>query len=299
MKRLLIIGCGNVGLRIVPALRSRYKIFALTHADESRDVLRSCGVIPVMGDLDDKDSLRVLAGLADEVIHCAPPPRIGIRDMRTKHLLSALSQRLPRRVIYLSTSGVYGNCDGRIVAETSSLNATTDRSLRRLDAETQLRNWGRRNRVCVSILRLPGIYAGDRLPLQRLKSRLPVLIPEEDVYSNHVHADDLARMVVNAIRWGRPGRVYNANDDTRLRMGDYFDLIADRFDLPRPPRVTREQAENSIPQNMLSFMGESRRLVNQRLKRELRIRLRYPTVADGLAVATAAVNYSNDKSPGD
>jgi len=283
VKRLLIVGCGDIGLRIVPALQSRYKIFGLTHARDHLERLRSYGITPVFGDLDDKSSLRSLAGLADEIIHCAPPKNCGKQDTRTRHLLSALGGCLPRRLIYLSTSGVYGNCGGELVSETRFLNASTDRATRRVDAEMLLRNWGRRNRVCVCILRSPGIYASDRLPLRRLESRSPALIPEDDVYSNHIHADDLAKIVVHAIRWGRPGRAYNANDDTRLKMGDYFDMVADHAHLSRPPRVSLKQAEALIPGNILSFMVESRRMVNERVKRELRLRLQYPTVLAGLA----------------
>jgi nucleoside-diphosphate-sugar epimerase len=283
VKRLLIVGCGDIGLRIARALQARYKIFGLTRARDHLERLRLYGITPILGDLDDKSSLRPLAGLADEIIHCAPPPNCGKQDTRTRHLLAALGRRLPRRLIYLSTSGVYGNCDGELVSETRFPNAHTDRAARRIDCETLLRNWGRRNRVCVCILRSPGIYASDRLPLRRIESRTPALIPEDDVYSNHIHADDLAKIVVHAIRWGQPGRAYNANDDTRLRMGDYFDMVADHFHLPRPPRISLKQAEALIPGNVLSFMKESRRLVNERVKRELRLRLKYPTVVDGLA----------------
>ncbi len=291
MKRLLIIGCGDIGMRIVRALQSRYKIYGLTHTPANLEHLRSCGVTPVLGNLDDKHSLKLLSGIADEIIHCAPPPNSGRQDSRTRHLLAALGRNLPRRLIYVSTSGVYGNCHGQLIDETRIQNINTERAARRADAEAQLRKWGRRSRVCVCILRAPGIYAKDRLPLPRLKLGIPVLIPAEDVYSNHVHADDLARMVIHAIRWGQSGRTYNANDDTRLKMGDYFDIVADHFDLPRPPRITLQQAEMQIPKNMLTFMRESRRMLNGRVKRELRLRLMYPTVSDGLAGMARADNH--------
>ena len=134
---------------------------------------------------------------------------------------------------------------------------------------------------------LPGIYAADRLPIARLRAGTPALLPEDDAYTNHVHADDLAAMVVAALRAARPCRVYNASDDSRLKMGEYFDRVADRFGLPRPPRLPWSEARQRIPAGMLSFMGESRQLSNQRVKRELRVRLRYPTVDDGLAAALA------------
>ncbi|MDH5535019.1 MAG: SDR family oxidoreductase [Betaproteobacteria bacterium] len=290
MRRLLIIGCGDVALRMVPLLRGRYRIYALSRSPQRFAVLRALGVTPVRGDLDDPHSLDVIGGLAQDVVHFAPPPANGVHDTRTLHLVAALAkgQSLPQQVVYISTSGVYGNCDGALVEETRPARPQTDRARRRADAERRLREWGARSRVRISILRVPGIYAADRLPLERLAKGTPALAPEDDAYVNHVHADDLARIVVAALYRAHPNRSYNAADDAPHKMGDYFDLVADRFGLPRPPRVARALAEAIIPQNLLSFMRESRRLVNRRLKRELRARLRYPTVQQGIDAAAAA-----------
>jgi nucleoside-diphosphate-sugar epimerase len=287
MRRLLIIGCGDVALRAVPQLRYRYRIYALTHSRERVASLRAHGMVPIAGDLDDAASLESLAGIAHDVLHCAPPPDRGTRDTRTAHLIAALAKgkSLPQQLVYISTSGVYGDCEGELVSETRPLKPQTARAQRRVDAERQLREWGIRSRVRVSILRAPGIYSGERLPLERLQAGTPALKPEEDAYTNHVHADDLARIAVAALRFGHPGRMYNASDDSLLKMGDYFDLIADRFGLPRPQRVSRVEASRRIPPNLLSFMSESRRLSNRRIKQELRFRLRYPTVRDGIAAA--------------
>jgi nucleoside-diphosphate-sugar epimerase len=165
------------------------------------------------------------------------------------------------------------------------LRPQTARAQRRVDAERQLRRWGRRSGVRISVLRAPGIYSGERLPRERLAAGVPALVADEDSYSNHVHADDLARMAVAALRFGYAGRLYNASDDSVLKMGDYFDLVADHCGLPRPPRLSRAEAGQRVPANLLSFMNESRRLSNRRLKTELRFKLRYPTVRDGIAAA--------------
>jgi nucleoside-diphosphate-sugar epimerase len=162
--------------------------------------------------------------------------------------------------------------------------AHTPRAQRRVDAEQLVRHFGRSG-VRSSILRIPGIYAPDReggTPHARLLKGTPVLVAEDDVYTNHIHADDLARACVAALWRGRPQRVYNSNDDTALRMGDYFDLAADLYGLPRPPRVRRDAAQQQMSLMLLSFMGESRRMDNTRLKSELRVRLAYPTVETGL-----------------
>ncbi|HEV7801147.1 MAG TPA: SDR family oxidoreductase [Burkholderiales bacterium] len=289
MRRLLIIGCGDVALRMVSLVRSRYVMYALVRERERLPQLRALGLKPVVGDLDRPDTLAALAGLAHDVVHFAPPPRIGVLDTRTAHLIAALAKgkSLPQQLVYISTSGVYGDCGGAVVKETRPLKPQTARAQRRVDAERQLRSWGARAGVRVTILRAPGIYAADRLPIARLERRTPALRAEDDSYVNHVHADDLARMALAALRHGHANRSYNAADDTPQRMGDYFDLVADGFGLPRPPRIAREEARLSLPPQLYSFMNESRRLSNGRIKRELRIALRYPSVREGIAAARA------------
>lgn len=285
MKRLLIIGCGNVGLRVALQLRARYRVYALVRSAEQAVILRRHGLTPLSGDLDRPETLSGLSGLAHDVIHLAPPPVHGVTDARTAHLIAALgrARSLPQHFVYISTSGVYGDCGGAVVNETSPLRPQTDRARRRADAERRLRNWGVRTGVCVSILRVPGIYAADRLPVARIRRGTPALLSQDDSYVNHVHADDLAGMVIAALHHGQANRSYNASDDAPQKMGDYFDLVADRFHLPRPPRVTRAEAIRLIPENQYSFMSESRRLANRRIKQELRVRLRYPTVHEGVA----------------
>jgi nucleoside-diphosphate-sugar epimerase len=290
MRRLLIIGCGDVALRMAPLVRERYLVYGLTRDRDRGGALRAAGIKPVWGDLDRPDTLAALPGLAHDVVHFAPPPRSGVRDARTAHLIASLARgkSLPQQLVYTSTSGVYGDCGGDIVDETRPLNPQTERAKRRVDAERQLREWGARTGVRVTIVRAPGIYAADRLPLERLTRGTPALRAEDDTFVNHVHADDLARIVVAALRFGQPNRSYNASDDVPQRMGDYFDLVADRYGLPRPPRIDRAEARRVMTPQLYSFMNESRRLSNRRLKRELRVALRYPSVYDGIAAPRSA-----------
>ena len=288
MKRILIVGSGDVARRALPWLLRRFRVFALVRQPEAAVELRALGAVPVVGDLDDRQSLRRLAGIADAVLHFAPPPQTGHGDPRMARLLAALAGRssLPQGVVYISTTGVYGDCAGGRVDETRPCRAQTARGRRRVDAERRLRAFGRRNQVRVALLRAPGIYAGDRLPLERLRRGDPVLAADEDVHTNHIHAEDLARIACLALFRAGPGRAYNASDDSGLRMGEYFDAVAERFGLARPPRMARAEIVHHLSPLTLSFMSESRRLDNRRLKRELRLRLRYPTVADGLRAAT-------------
>jgi nucleoside-diphosphate-sugar epimerase len=289
MRRLLIIGCGDVALRAIPILKQGYQVFALVRNAAYFARLRAMGVVPLKGDLDDRASLARIAGLADAVLHLAPPPNSGVHDTRTRNLLSDLSQgqgrrrNLPKRLVYISTSGVYGDCGGAWVSETHPLKATSPRAKRRVDAELQIRGWARRNHVNSSILRVPGIYAEDRLPLSRVQQGTPGIITGEDSYTNHIHADDLASICATALRRGQACRVYHTSDDSHLKMGEYFDSVADAYGLPRIPRISRAEAQRVLPESLLSFMNESRRLTNQRMKCELKVKLRYPTVADMLA----------------
>lgn len=291
-KTLLIVGCGDIALRTTPLLQKHYRILGLYRSLDNSDRLRSHSIIPIYGNLDCPKSLAKLAGIAQLVVHLAPPPNQGLHDRRTAHLLSALSKRtqahvaiLPQRLIYISTSGVYGNYDGALINEARSVHPENDRAIRRVDAERQIRDWGKRNRISVSILRVPGIYAANRLPLTRLREGHPALLDDEDSYTNHIHADDLARIICAALRYAKPCRIYHTNDDSHLKMGAYFDLVADHFDFPHPPRITRNEAKERISPGMFSFMKESRRLNNSRMKKELHVRLVYPTVLEGIKAA--------------
>ncbi|APA84004.1 NAD-binding protein [Paraburkholderia sprentiae WSM5005] len=325
--RVLIVGCGDVGMRCVPLLRPRAHVFALTSHAERCDELRAAGVTPVIGDLDARRSLERLARLAPTVLHLAPPQKSGDDDRRTRALLATLAaagriggraarspvapiarlrrarasgldaetpnivpdgvrrtgaSRAPVRIVYASTTGVYGDCGGAWIDETRATRPANARAKRRLSAERQLRRATARGSVTARIARIPGIYARNRLPLARLEKGTPALVDADDVYTNHIHADDLAAILVRLATHGRPGRAVHASDDSSLKMGQYFDAVADAFGLARAPRITRAQAEQQIDPMLLSFMRESRRLVNRRLKEELRMRLRYPSVDDFL-----------------
>jgi nucleoside-diphosphate-sugar epimerase len=270
------------------------RLMALTSSPDRVRLLRACGITPLLGNLDDAASLKRLGGIAHRVIHLAPPPtdRQGAsdRDPRSLALVRALRLRTaPQALVYGSTTGVYGDCGGQRVDETRTVNPHTPRAQRRVDAENLMRFLGRSG-VRVSILRIPGIYAPDReggTPRERLLRGTPVLVAKEDVFTNHIHANDLARACAAALWRGKPQRVVNVTDDTDLKMGDYFDLAAGLFGLPRPPRISRGDANTALPLMLLSFMSESRRIDNTRMKRELNIQLRYPHVRDGLSPQSA------------
>ncbi|WP_430420837.1 NAD-dependent epimerase/dehydratase family protein [Methylibium petroleiphilum] len=284
--RLLVVGCGDVGQRVLAQLAGRYRVVALTSQPSRLQALRALGARPLLGDLDRPATLGRLGALAPRVLHLAPPPGTGEGDPRTAALLQALARGgVAHRIVYGSTTGVYGDAGGARFDETRAVAPATARARRRVAAEGRLRWHGRAFGVRVTLLRIPGIYATDRpggVPRERVVRGTPVLVAHEDVYTNHIHADDLARCCIAALHRGRPQRVVHASDDTEMKMGDYFDLVADLAGLPRPPRITRAAAGEAISPVGLSFMSESRRLLNRRLHDELRVALRYPTVREGL-----------------
>ena len=282
MKNLLVIGCGDIGLRTAALLGRRYRIFALSHTPARFAALRESGIIPIPGDLDDRGSLSRIAGIAQTVLHLAPPPPSGRVDSRTRNLVAALSAKcsmLPQRLVYISTSGVYGDCAGERVTETRPARPMTERAARRLDAENRIRTWGRETGVTTAILRVPGILSGERIVPGRLAQ--PVLAEEDDVYTNHIHGVDLARAVALAADRALPGRIYNVCDDSEMKMGEYFGRIARRLGMPPPPRMARAEIEKILSPTMYSFLCESRRLDNARAKAELGLDLVYPHAVDG------------------
>lgn len=291
-ERVLIVGCGDVGQRAVRVLGSgqRARLLALTSSPEQVAPLRALGVTPLLGNLDQRCDLRRLAGLATRVLHLAPPPNMAGQtqqeDPRTRALAHALMQRaMPRALVYGSTSGVYGDQQGAWVSETTRLRPQSPRAARRVDAEATVHGLGRVTGLRTTVLRIPGIYAPDReggTPQGRLERGTPVLREVDDVFTNHIHADDLARACVLALWRGKPQRNVIVCDDSDMKMGDYVDFAADLYGVARPPRVSRAEAEARLPPMLLSFMKESRRLRNHRMKAELGLVLRYPTVQEGL-----------------
>ena len=286
---LLIVGCGDIGLRVLRLLQPRWRVLALTSSSWKVDALREAGALPLLGNLDDAASLGRLAALADAVLHLAPPPSQGQTDPRTRNLLQALARsRRVRCLVYASTSGVYGDAAGERFDETRAVNPRTARARRRVDAELAVRHHGRAFGVRASILRVPGIYALDREggdPRERVRRGTPALVPADDVYTNHIHADDLARACAAALVRGAPQRVYHVSDSSELKMGDHFDAVADAFGLPRPQRMRRSEASGNLSEVQMSFLSESRRLNNRRLIEELGVDLRYPTPAKAWAEA--------------
>lgn len=289
MRRIFVIGCGAIGTAVAKLwLAQQAEVKALARSSESATHLSALGIEPIMGDLDQPESLASLPLGGCWVYYFAPPPSKGDNDPRIHGLVSALKRMPspPAGIVYISTSGVYGDRQGSWVDEDATPAPLTDRARRRLDAETQLRAYGKRADVPVMILRVGGIYGPDRLPIKRLKQGLPVLNLQQSSYTNRIHADDLASACVAAVKLGRPDRIYNICDDAPSTMTDYFLAVADALGLPRPPEIDMAEARRTMSPAMVSYLTESRRMDNSRMHEELGITLRYPDLKSGLAGIT-------------
>jgi nucleoside-diphosphate-sugar epimerase len=280
---MLILGCGYVGERLARHyLRRGRQVTGLVRSEASRASLAAEGIRAVARDLG-TDSLADLAFAGEQVFHLAPPPSDGGQDPQTRRLVSAFSRTgNPSRVVYLSTTGVYGDCGGAWVDESRPPAPVADRARRRWDAEQALGEWSRETGGELVVLRVAGIYGPGRLPLQRIRRGLPLVAEEEAPYSNRVHVEDLVTACAAAMERGENGRVYNVCDGSPTTMTDYFFRVADAAGLPRPPVLSMADAAEALSAGMLSYMRESRRLSNRRMREELGVTLRYPDLTVGL-----------------
>jgi nucleoside-diphosphate-sugar epimerase len=288
MSPVLIIGCGYTGRRVAAGeVAAGNRVTALARSDASAGRLQAAGPNVVRGDLDDPQSLAALPVADATIYYLAPPPAAGVTDTRLRNFLSAIGDTRPARIVLISTSGVYGDCRGEWVTEDRPVQPQVDRARRRVDAEQQLRAWCERHAVPAVILRVPGIYGPGRLPEQRLRAGEPVLCEAESSWSNRVHVDDLARACLAGGRCGRPGAVYNISDGHPSTMTDYFNRVADVLGLKRPPQITLAQARTGLSESMQSYLAESKRLDNRRMREELGVEPRFPDLAHGLADCVA------------
>lgn len=281
---VLIVGCGDIGVRVAQQMRQAGgKVAGLVRSGASAARLREHGIEPVGGNLDDVDSLSGVPTAGTLLFYFAPPTGGGPYDNRMRNFCQAVgAEKLPGKVVYISTSGVYGDCGGAWVTEETPLNPQTSRAQRRVDAETTLADWGRNHGVPVVILRVTGIYGPGRLPLARIQQGHPVLREEESPPTNRIHADDLAAVCVLAAKTASGGDVFNVSDGRPGTMTDYFNTICDLLGLPRLPQVDMAEAKRVMNPMMLSYLTETRRMSNQKMIEQLGITLKYPDLESGL-----------------
>ncbi len=280
---MLIVGCGAVGARVATHARTQGQaVRCIVRTTASAERLRAQGFGATAIDLDHTTPGQVALTPAEPIFYFAPPPAIGRQDPRIARFLAALPSGPRPRLVYISTTGVYGDCGGDWVDETRPANPRADRARRRWDAECRLRDWREQGRGELVILRVAGIYGPDKLPLERLRRRTPMVAAADAPWTNRIHIDDLVMVCEAAMAHGRDGEVYNVSDGAPGNMRDYFDRVADLYDLPRAPLIDHAQSAAGLSPGMLSYLAESRRIDNRKMREELALTLRYPDLASGL-----------------
>ena len=292
---ILIVGCGDIGVRVAQLEKQAgRKVSGLVRSEEGAERLLAHGIEPVMGTLDDLTSLSDLPTGGKLVYYFAPPTGGGPFDSRMRSFCQAVDAGpLPDKVVYMSTSGVYGDCGGEWVTEETPLNPQTSRAQRRVDAEITLQEWGQELSVPVVILRVTGIYGPGRLPLARIQQGHPVLREEESPPTNRIHADDLAVVCVKAAEKAADGDIFNVSDGQPGTMTQYFNLVSALLDLPILPQVDMEEAKRVMNPMMLSYLTETRRMDNRKMVDQLGVTLRYPNLAAGLKNVVAQLDKPN------
>ena len=285
MSQLRIMGCGDIGRRVASLYQNEGReVIGWVRSVETMQLGRQQGISMRAGDMDHGCSFPRNAFEKSEVFWFMPPPSKGNVDSRLRRFLLAVKDA-PKRVVLISTTGVYGDCKGRWIDESEPLKPVAERAIRRVDAEQSLQDWGEKYQSEWVILRVPGIYAADRLPLARLLRGEPVLQADEAPWTNRIHANDLAVVCKQAMRFAPRGSIYNVTDGHPSTMTDYFNQVAEHARIPQPPQVSLAQAQNTMSAGMLSYLGESRRIGNEKLLRDLRVGLQYPSLEQGLANA--------------
>jgi nucleoside-diphosphate-sugar epimerase len=295
LENVLIIGCGDIGVRVARLVRQQGgRVSGLARSAESAERLSSFGIEPVTGNLDDQESLAGLSVTGKSVFYLAPPPGGGPFDSRMRKFCQAVdADHLPKTIIYMSTSGVYGDCGGDWVTEETPINPQTSRAQRRADAENTLLEWGKRYGVPVVILRVTGIYGPGRLPLARVQQGHPVLNEDESPPTNRIHADDLASVCIKALEKVVDGEIFNVSDGQPGSMTQFFNAVSDLLDLPRLPQIDLAEAKQVMNPMMLSYLTETRRMGNQKMVEQLGVTLMYPDLESGLKDVASQLDQPN------
>jgi len=295
----LIVGCGYVGSRLARRESVQRPLLALVRSGRSETDLHSAGVRTLRVDLDaapDPAQQAALAAAADHsaVVYLAPPPGSGTTDPRLAAFLAQIEGATPTVFVYISTTGVYGDAGGALVDEFTPIAPSNDRSRRRVAAESTAQAWCAARRVRCVILRVPGIYGPDRLPLERLQRREPALREADAGPGNRIHVDDLVAAIVAAMDRLSAQGVYNVTDGDHASTTAYLQLTAAVAGIEPPALISKAEALAKIPAGMLSFLLESRRVDNRRMLAELGLQLQYPTLQSGVLASYAEMRRARE-----
>ncbi|MEI6305190.1 MAG: SDR family oxidoreductase [Deltaproteobacteria bacterium] len=282
MQRIVIAGCGYIGIRVADLWRKRgAEVTCLVRTPEKIASLAKCGYQVIHFDI--PESLTPPDLNSSILYYFVPPPGGGISDTRARTFLEALDsiQNLAK-IIYMSATSVYSETKGGVVTEESPTEPSSAMGKRRLDAENAFRDYCLQKKIPGVILRVSGIYGSGRLPLMQIEKGEPLLSEDEAGPSNRIHADDLADICVTAGEKCISSDIFNVSDGNPASMTDYFNAVADKLGLPRQPKVTLEEARRLMSPLMFSYVSESRIVDNSRMLEKLDVKLRYPGLKDGL-----------------
>jgi nucleoside-diphosphate-sugar epimerase len=280
MHSVSIVGCGYTGRKLAERwLCLKQPVRGFATRDPSLQQITSLGAEAQPLNLDREPPLFDFDGQL--VYYAVPPPPTGSGDPRLERLLEHVCGR-PRRLIYLSTTGVYGNRAGGSVDEETPPAPASDRAARRLAAEQSLRAWADSHAVPWCILRVPGIYGPGRLPLDRLRRGVPAIDPREATPGNRIHVDDLVTACLAAGLSDRADcRIYNVTDGSDESHTAYLQRVARIANLPAPPLISVAEAQIA-PAPAWSFLKESRRVGNRRMLEELGVTLAFQDLDAGI-----------------
>ncbi len=289
MKRIFIAGCGYIGGRVAQLLREEgAEVTCVVRSGEHGDQLRSEGFSTLICAFDDPGNIPDLDVGGSVIFYFVPPPGGGIMDSRARNFCAALAaSAAPAKIIYMSATSVYGDVGNAVVTELSPTVPTTAMGKRRLDAEAAFLEYGAERGVPVIILRVAGIYGPGRLPLMQISQGQPLLREEESGPSNRIHCDDLVQVCLAAAEKGEGEDVFNVSDGHPSSMTTYFNACADALGFPRQPQVSLEEARRVMSPLMFSYVSETREVDNARMLERLGIKLRYPTLSDGVNASVA------------
>lgn len=271
----VVAGVGYVGRRLLTALPAKARLgLSRTPASPETQAL----------DLDDEPAAGLELPSPCQLVYTVPPHRGSDDELRLKRFLRLLREP-PLRIVYLSTSGVYGDCEGRRVDELSATNAQSPRARRRVDAEQRLFAFREQNGTPLVILRVPGIYGPGRLGLDRLRNGEPMLDERDANPGNRIHVDDLVACCIAALAAGVPSGIYNVGDGDERSSTWFAGELARQAGLDAPPVISRDRAEATFSERRLSFLRESRRLDLAKMHALLGVTAKYTDAADGIAAS--------------
>ena len=269
----LVTGTGYTGRRVL----SRLPVDSVVGLSRSKiDTDRP--VEPF--DLDTATTLPVQLPQPYSVLYTVPP-KGPQPDQRLQRFLAMLAPP-PERFVYISTTGVYGDCGGRAVTEATPVNPSSERAERRVAAEMLLSEWTADNDSQLIILRAPGIYGPGRLGIERIQAGLPMLSEEEANPGNRIHVDDLASCCIAALSTRVPAGIYNVGDDDHRSPTAFTSEVARQLGLPAPRQISLEDARVEFSPQRLSFTMESRRVDTSKMRKVLGVTPRYVNPEDGI-----------------